>query len=161
MASSERHFCNVVLSNGKQIYNTNFTRYLSGGPFHQNKFSFKFIDPNLPVSWLLVFYYLTNAFVLVLFTSSTSHPHSLCCFSWMLLLFLLLAAFPLLPYSTVNFFVWRNTFVFISLLLRHQYHNSQMIHLDRCKRYELLYCELLQLYVLVLWCSLYWNRKQI
>ena len=28
--------------------------------------------------WLLVFYYLTNAFVFVLFTSSASHPHPLC-----------------------------------------------------------------------------------
>ena len=28
-----------------------------------------------------------------------------------------LAALPLLPYSTVTFFVWRNTFVFMSLLL--------------------------------------------
>ena len=28
-----------------------------------------------------------------------------------------LAAVPLLPYSTVTFFVWRNTFVFMSLLL--------------------------------------------
>ena len=28
-----------------------------------------------------------------------------------------LAALPVLPYSTVTFFVWRNTFVFMSLLL--------------------------------------------
>ena len=52
--------------------------YLSGGLFHQNKFPVKFIGPNLFFPWLLVFYYLTDAFVLVLFTSSTSHPHPLC-----------------------------------------------------------------------------------
>ena len=51
--------------------------YLSGGLFHQNKFPVKFIGPNLFFPWLLVFYYLTDAFVLVLFTSSTSHPHPL------------------------------------------------------------------------------------
>ena len=34
-----------------------------------------FIGANLFFPWLLVFYYLTNAFVPVLFTSSTSHPH--------------------------------------------------------------------------------------
>ena len=53
-------------------------RYLSGGLFHQNKFPVKFIGPNLFFSWLVVFYYLTDAFVLVLFMSSTSHPHPLC-----------------------------------------------------------------------------------
>ena len=42
-------------------------RYLSGGLFYQNKFPVKFIDPNLFFPWLLVFYYLTDAFVLVLF----------------------------------------------------------------------------------------------
>ena len=51
--------------------------YLSGGLLHQNKFPVKFISPNLFFPWLLVFYYLTDAFVLVLFTSSTSHPHPL------------------------------------------------------------------------------------
>ena len=52
-------------------------RHLSGGLFHQNKFPVRFISPNLFFPWLLVFYYLTSAFVLVLFTSSTSHPHPL------------------------------------------------------------------------------------
>ena len=52
--------------------------YLSGGLFHQNKFPVKFIGLYLLFHWLLVFYYLTDAFVLVLFTSSTSHPHPLC-----------------------------------------------------------------------------------
>ena len=52
--------------------------YLSGGLFHQNKFPVKFTGPNLLFPWLLVFYYLTDAFVLVLFTSSTSDPHPLC-----------------------------------------------------------------------------------
>ena len=51
--------------------------YLSGGLLHQNKFPVKFISPNLFFPWLLVFYYLTDAFVLVLFTSSTSHPQPL------------------------------------------------------------------------------------
>ena len=51
--------------------------YLPGGLLHQNKFPVKFIGPNLFFPWLLVFYYLTDAFVLVLFTSSTSHPHPL------------------------------------------------------------------------------------
>ena len=41
--------------------------YLSGGLFHQNKFPVKFTGPNLLFPWLLVFYYLTDAFVLVLF----------------------------------------------------------------------------------------------
>ena len=49
--------------------------YLLGGLFHQNKFPVKFTGPNLFFPWLLMFYYLTDAFVLVLFTSSTSHPH--------------------------------------------------------------------------------------
>ena len=53
-------------------------RYLSEGLFHQNKFPVKFIGPNLFFSWLLVFYYLTDALVLVLFTSSTSYPHPIC-----------------------------------------------------------------------------------
>ena len=53
-------------------------RYLSGGLFYQNKFPVRFIGPNLFFSWLLVIYYLTDAFVLVLFTSSRSHPLSLC-----------------------------------------------------------------------------------
>ena len=52
--------------------------YLSGGLFHQNVFPVKFIGPNLFFPWLLVFYYLTDAFALVLFTSSTSDPHPLC-----------------------------------------------------------------------------------
>ena len=46
--------------------------YLSGDLLHQNKFPVKLIGPEL-----LVFYYLTDAFVLVLFTSSTSHPYPL------------------------------------------------------------------------------------
>ena len=51
--------------------------YLSGGLFHQNKFPVKFIGLNLFFPWLIVFYYLTDAFVLVLFhviyiTSSSS-----------------------------------------------------------------------------------------
>ena len=41
--------------------------YLSGGLFHQNKFPVKFIGLYLLFHWLLVFYYLTDAFVLVLF----------------------------------------------------------------------------------------------
>ena len=36
---------------------------------------------------------------------------------FMFLPFFSLAALPLLPYSTATFFVWRNTFVFMSLLL--------------------------------------------
>ena len=42
-------------------------RYLWRGLFLQNKFQVKFIGPNLFFPWLLVFYYLTDAFVLVLF----------------------------------------------------------------------------------------------
>ena len=53
-------------------------RYLLGGLFHQNKFPVKIIGPNLFFPWLLVSYYLTDTFVLVLFMSSTSHPHPLC-----------------------------------------------------------------------------------
>ena len=45
--------------------------YLSGGLLYQNKFPVKFIGPNLFFPWLLVFNYLTDAFVLVLFKSST------------------------------------------------------------------------------------------
>ena len=52
--------------------------YLSGGLFHQNKFPVNFTGTHIFFPWLLVFYYLTDAFVLVLFTSSTSHPHPLC-----------------------------------------------------------------------------------
>ena len=52
-------------------------RYLSGGLFHQNTFPFQFKGPNLFFPWLPVFYYLTDAFVLVLIMSSASHPHSL------------------------------------------------------------------------------------
>ena len=50
---------------------------LSGGLLHQNKSPVKVIGPNLFFPWLPVFYYLTDAFILVLFTSSTSHPHPL------------------------------------------------------------------------------------
>ena len=53
-------------------------RYLLGRLFHQNKFPVKFIGTSLFFPWLLVFYYLTDAFVLVLFMSSTSHPHPRC-----------------------------------------------------------------------------------
>ena len=53
-------------------------RYLSGELFHQNQFSVKFIGPSLFFPWLLVPYFLTDVFILVLFTSSTSHPHPLC-----------------------------------------------------------------------------------
>ena len=53
-------------------------RYLWRGLSHQNKFPVKFIGPNLFFPWLIVFYDLTDAFVLLLFTSSTSHPYSLC-----------------------------------------------------------------------------------
>ena len=53
-------------------------RYLSVGLFHQNKFPGKFIGPSLFFPWLFVFCYLTDAFFLVLFMSSTSHPHALC-----------------------------------------------------------------------------------
>ena len=52
--------------------------YPSGGLFYQNKFPVKFTGPNLLLPWLLVFYYLTEAFVVVFFTSSTFDPHSLC-----------------------------------------------------------------------------------
>ena len=41
-------------------------RYLSGGLSHENKFPVKFAGPNLFFPWLLVFYHLTDAFVLVL-----------------------------------------------------------------------------------------------
>ena len=50
--------------------------YLSGGLFHQNKFPVKLIGPNLFFPWLIVFYYLTDAFVLLLHVI-TSHPHPL------------------------------------------------------------------------------------
>ena len=40
--------------------------YLSGGLFHQNKFPVKLIGPNLFFPWLIVFYHLTDAFVLLL-----------------------------------------------------------------------------------------------
>ena len=53
-------------------------RYLPGGLFLQNKFPVKFICPNLFFSWLLVFYYLTDAFVLVLFHIICMNPHHLC-----------------------------------------------------------------------------------
>ena len=52
-------------------------RYLSGGLFYQNTFPFKFKGPNLFFPQLLVFYHLTDAFVLVLIMSSASHPHPL------------------------------------------------------------------------------------
>ena len=144
-------------------------RYLLGRLFRQNKFPVKFIDTSLFFPWLLVFYNLTDAFALVLFMSSTSHPHPRCRSSCSQMFFKIgvpkifpnftgkhrcfpvkfakcfffyfsLAALPLLPYSTVTFFVWRNTFVFISLLLHHYCHNSWKIHQDCCDRYDLLYC---------------------
>ena len=48
--------------------------YLFGRFLHQNKFPVKFIGPNLFFPRLLAFYYVTDVFVPVLFTSSTSHP---------------------------------------------------------------------------------------
>ena len=62
----------------------------------------------------------------------------LCCFSCFFFYFSLAAVRSLLPYSTVTFFIWKNTFVFISLHL--YYHNSQMIHQVCGNRYDLLYC---------------------
>ena len=50
---------------------------LSWGLLHQNKFPVKFIGPNLFFPWVLVFYYLIDAFVLVLLTLSTAHPNLL------------------------------------------------------------------------------------
>ena len=142
-------------------------RYLSGRLFHQNKFQVKSIGPNLFFAWLLVLYYLTDAFDLVLFhviyiTSTFSmQKHSFAnvfqnrCFQWNLwdlwnffyrispvvasiyvafhecfLFYFSLTLLPLFPYRTVTFFIWWNTFVFISLLLHHYYHNSRMIHQD-------------------------------
>ena len=162
-------------------------RYFTGGLLHQNKFPVKFIGPNLSFPWLLVFYYLTHAFVLVLFISSTSHSHPLCRTSRLQMLFKIgvpknfanftgkyrcspvkfakfakqtpplavsiyfsfherfsfyfsVVTLPLLPYSIVTFFVWRNSFVFISLLLHHYYHNNRMIHQDCWNCYDLLHC---------------------
>ena len=51
--------------------------YLPGGLLHQNKFPVKFIGPNLFFPWLLVFYYLTDALVFVLFTYHLHHIHIL------------------------------------------------------------------------------------
>ena len=42
-------------------------RSLSGGLFHQNNFPVTFLGPNMFFPLLLEFYYLTDAFVLVLF----------------------------------------------------------------------------------------------
>ena len=123
--------------------------YLPGGLLHQNKFPVKFIGPNLFFPWLLVFYYLTDAFVIDLLTSSTSHPHPIyrstrsqmlfkigvlknfasftgkhlgwslflitffyrtppvaaSCYFSCFFFYSSLAALPLLPYSTVTFFI--------------------------------------------------------
>ena len=48
--------------------------YLSGALLHQNKFPVKFVGPSLFFLGSLVFYYLTDAFALVLVILSTSHP---------------------------------------------------------------------------------------
>ena len=52
--------------------------YLSGALLHQSKFPVKFVGPSLFFLGILVFYYLTDAFALVLVILSTSHPHPLC-----------------------------------------------------------------------------------
>ena len=52
--------------------------YLSGALLHHSKFPVKFVGPSLFFPGILVFYYLTDAFALVLFILSTSHPHPLC-----------------------------------------------------------------------------------
>ena len=120
------------------------------------------MGPNLFFPWLLVFYYLTDAFFLVLFiiyitSTSSIQKHSFVnvlqnrcskkfskfhkktpgwslfsiklylqntsggcfypCYFSRFFFYSFLAALPLLRYSTVTFFVWRKTFVFMSLLL--------------------------------------------
>ena len=52
--------------------------YLSGGSFHQNKFPVRFCRSQSVFPWLRLFYYLTDAFALDLFMSSTLDPHPLC-----------------------------------------------------------------------------------
>ena len=92
--------------------------YISGVLFHQNIFfPITFIGPNVFFPWLLLFSYLTDVFVHVLFTSSSSltYTSSMLLFECFFFYFFLVALL-LLPHSTVTIFVWRSTFVFISLL---------------------------------------------
>ena len=119
------------------------------------------MGPNLFFPWLLVFYYLTDAFFLVLFiiyitSTSSIQKHSFVnvlqnrcskkfskfhkktpgwslfsiklylqntssgcfypCYFSRFFFYSFIAALPLLPYSTVTFFVWRNTFVFVTTI---------------------------------------------
>ena len=70
-----------------------------------------------------------------------------------------LAAIRLLPYRTVTFFVWRNTFVFMPLLL-------YMINIITAEWFIRIWRIIgptvlsfpRQLNVLVLWCSSCWNK---
>ena len=155
-------------------------RYLLGWLFHQNKFPVKLLGPKSVYSLATCVLLFNRCVFLVLFISSTSHPHPLCrsrrsqiffkiglprnfanftgnhrCFFYRkppvapsiyfafhesFFFYFCLAALPLLPYGAVTFFVSRNTFVFLSLLLHHYYHNSRMTHQDCCNHYDLLYC---------------------
>ena len=88
------------------------------------------------------------------------HLFYLCYFSCFFFYFSL-ATLPLLPYSTVTFFVWRTTFVFMSLLLC-------MINITianwfiRIAANATIYYTAISMIVkvLVLWCSLCWNKKK-
>ena len=117
-------------------------RYLSGWLFHQKKFPVKFIGHNLFFPWLLVFYYLTDAFVLVLFTSSTSRPHPLCRSSRSQMFYFRTAAL-LKRYSSTGVFLCKIlcyfSWMFFLLLLHCHTYTLQYCYFLRLKKHFSLY----------------------
>ena len=70
-----------------------------------------------------------------------------------------LAALPLFPYSAVTLFVWRNTFVFISLLLHHYYHNIRRV--IRTTVTDTTYCTAISMIVILYFDGVYAETKKI
>ena len=61
------------------------------------------------------------------FLQNTSGDSFYPCYFSCFFFYFSLAALPLLPYSTVTFFVWSNTFVFyVTTTIHDQYHNSRI-----------------------------------
>ena len=128
--------------------------YLSGGLFHRNKsFPVTFIGPNVLFPWLLVFSYLTDAFVLahVVFTT---YIHIFYVAFWMLLLLLLLCrtSTTSLQYLSLSEEI---------LLSLYHYYMLALLPNDSSQSLQPLRSTLRPfpwlLYILGLWCSLCWN----
>ena len=98
------------------------------------------LGANLFFPWLLVFSYLTNALVLVLFHVIYIHLilHLLSCFLECFLFHYLLASFVSLQYC-YYFRLKKRFLLFVITTYQHQQNHSRMILHNHCKRYNLIY----------------------